>query len=120
VSAREPPDPVLELDRRCTIVEADDRAVQAGQVARADLLGDADDIPDAQRRQRRSRAHGEHEPPARLHGRGDRAETIVQIARRDRVEQRARVLERHDAPRAVARGHAATENPSLPTDAVSV
>ncbi len=94
------------------IVEPDDRAVQAHQVARADAFGYADDVPNVQRRQRRDGANGEQELPTRLHRRGERAEMVIQLARRDGVQQRPLVLE--------ARPHAAAVNPSLPAEALSV
>ena len=80
------------------IVEPDDRAMQADQVAGADLFGDADDIPDAQCRQRCGRANGEQELPTRLHRAGKCAEMVVELACRDRFEQRALGLALRQGP----------------------
>ena len=60
------------------IVEPDDRAVQAHQVARADAFGDADDVPDVQRRQRRDGANGLLTADARLARAAD-AHTAVRV-----------------------------------------
>jgi hypothetical protein len=72
-----------------TIVELDDRAVVAGQVARADPRTDADAIPDAQRREPVARVDRVEQLPARVDRRRDRAEMIVEFALGDRVKQRA-------------------------------
>jgi hypothetical protein len=91
--------------------------MQSDEVPGTDALGDADDIADAQSGQGRGGADGEQQLPARLHRRGKRTEMIVELSRRDRVEQRALVpVLRQTA----AQAHAATVNSPLPIEALSL
>jgi len=55
---REPPDRPLESDRRGSVIDVDDRAMEAGEIARAEALVDPDEIALAERHQPRGRTNG--------------------------------------------------------------
>ena len=119
-AALEAPDWGIETDRRRTVVELDDRPVEAGQVARADALTDTDAISDAEGREHAARVDGVEQPPACVDRQRNRVEMIVELARGDRVEQRAFRLRPRSRRRSLAAsraiGHRTGGSPWARTD----
>jgi len=79
-------DGAVEADGGALVVEVDDRAALAVEVARADGVVDAHLIADAQFSKRVRRADGVKEVVAGVDGVGERGEVLVEIACCDRVE----------------------------------
>src|SRR5829696_1054605 len=123
-AALKAPDWGIETDRRSTVVELDDRPVEAGQVPRPDALADADAISNTERREHVARIDRVEQPPACVDRQRNRAEMIVELALGDRVQQRAlrgeqrarrrRPVARTAASRAI--GHRTGGSPCARTD----
>jgi hypothetical protein len=90
--ALEPPDRRLEADQGRVIVDLDHGGVQAGQIARADAVVDADAVTDAERRQPVAGIDRVQQVATRVDRRRQGAEVVVELAAGDRGQQRALVL----------------------------
>ena len=81
------------------VVDLGHRSLEAGEVARADPIVDADTIPDAERRERMAGVDRVQQVAAGVDRSGECAEVIVELAAGDRVEQRALGIHRRGAVR---------------------
>jgi hypothetical protein len=90
---------MIEADGGRMVIDLGHRPLQAGEVARADLVVDADTIPDAERCEHMTGLDCVQQVAAGVYRGGKCAEVIVELAAGDHVEQRALGIGRRGAVR---------------------